>query len=101
MVDQNFIERLAHALAARIIPRLLDGKPYPRLMNATEAAAYLGRESEASIYHLVKRREIPCVKHGRNLRFDRLELDKWIEADTVHHNKLCRKCGERKKGQTR
>jgi excisionase family DNA binding protein len=98
MVDQNFVERLAKALAARIIPELQNGKPYPRLLNAKQAAVYIGRPSEASVHHLVKRREIPCVKHGRSLRFDRLELDKWIEADTVRHNRLCSECCKRKKG---
>jgi excisionase family DNA binding protein len=51
-------------------------------MNVKQAAAYLGR-SESALFHLVAKREIPFVKHGRNLRFDRLELDKWIERDKV------------------
>jgi len=85
MWDQKFIDQLAQALTARIAPQIQNnnpGKMYPRLMNVKQAAAYLGR-SESALFHLVARREIPCIKHGRNLRFDRLELDKWIERDKV------------------
>jgi excisionase family DNA binding protein len=85
MWDQKFIEQLAQALAARILPQVQNAngnKSYPRLMNVKQAAAYLGR-SRSALFHLVARREIPCVKHGRNLRFDRLELDKWIERHKV------------------
>jgi excisionase family DNA binding protein len=57
-------------------------KIQPRLLTCKQAAAYIGR-SESALFHMVARREIPCVKHGRNLRFDRLELDKWIERDKV------------------
>lgn len=87
MFDQNFVDRLAQALVARILPQIQNGngaKATPkRLLSVKEAAAYLGRKSVSSIYHLVARREIPCVKHGRNLRFDVKELDRWIEGDRV------------------
>jgi excisionase family DNA binding protein len=94
MVDQNFVDRLAKALAERLLPQLHDNKPYPRLMNAKQAAAYLGRPSKASIYQLVHRGEIPFVRHGsRHLRFDRLALDRWVESETVEK----RTCGEHRK----
>jgi excisionase family DNA binding protein len=86
MFDQNFIERLAQALAARIAPQMQKGNgasQLPRLLTAAQAARYLGRKSPQSLYHLVARREIPYVKHGRNLRFDRLELDRWIQEDKI------------------
>jgi excisionase family DNA binding protein len=89
MFDQNFIERLAQALAARIIPQIQNGNGHgskpaqKRLLTIKEAADYLGRPSASSIYHLVARRELPCVRHGRNRRFDVKELDRWIEGDRV------------------
>jgi excisionase family DNA binding protein len=85
MWDDKFIQQLAQALAARIVPQIQNVNPakqYPRLMTVTQAAAYLGR-SQSALFHLVARREIPCIKHGRNLRFDRVELDKWIDGDKV------------------
>ena len=103
MFDQSFIERLAQALAARILPHLQShngNEQYPRLMNATQAAAYLGRKSPGSVYHLVNRHEIPCVRHGRNLRFDRLELDKWIAADKSYNHKLCSSTANERKDES-
>jgi excisionase family DNA binding protein len=85
MWDDKFIQQLAQALAARILPQIPNGHPakqYPRLMNVTQAAAYLGR-SPSAVFHLISRREIPVVKHGRHVRLDRLELDKWIDSDKV------------------
>lgn len=52
----------------------------PRLLNSKQAAVYISR-SQSALSKLVHRGEIPCVKHGRNLRFDRLDLDNWIEGD--------------------
>jgi len=87
MFDQNFIERLAQTLAARMAQLQngnANGKPSApkRLLTVKEAAAYLGR-SVSAVYHLVARREIAVVRHGRNLRFDVRELDRWIEGDKI------------------
>ena len=99
MLDQTTIDRIAQAVAARIIPHLQNGsngsgsngngrvpsvapKIAVRLMTIDQAATYLGR-STLALYHLKSRREIPFVKHGRNLRFDRNALDKWLEGDAV------------------
>jgi hypothetical protein len=96
MFDQQFVEKLAQALVARILPQLQNGngngaKPTPqRLLGVREAAIYLGRykvengvrkPSCSSIYHLVSRREIPCTRHGKCLRFDVRDLDRWIDGD--------------------
>lgn len=86
MFDQNFIERLAQALTARIIPQIQKGnvaKATPkRLLTVKEAAAYLGR-SESALYHLKARGEIPYIGHGRHLRFDVEQLNSWIKGDRV------------------
>jgi len=97
MLDPNFVEKLAQAIWARMIPQIelvknafIGGDPnsrtgnkvLPRLLTVREAAAYIGR-SVSALYKLVARREIGCVRHGRNLRFDRVELDRWIERDRV------------------
>jgi excisionase family DNA binding protein len=97
MFDPKTLDQLAQALVARIIPQLQNGggngdppgaspfrngtKPLPkRLLTIKEAAAYLGR-SVSAVYHLVARGELACVRHGRNLRFDLDELNRWIERD--------------------
>ena len=93
MANTHLIEQIAQAVAARLLPHLQSGNngsgngnsPKPiqrRLLTVKEASSYLGR-SEAAIYHLVARREISVVRHGRNLRFDVKELDRWIEGDRV------------------
>jgi len=86
MFDQTFVDRLAQALIARIIPQLPNGngsKQTPKkLLNIKECAAYIGR-SETAVYRLVARHQIPVVRNGRTLRFDRIEIDRWVEADKV------------------
>ena len=98
MYDPNFLNQLAHEIAKRLKAELHPAEnwnggnggsndngrqPLPvlrRLLDVHEAAAYL-RRSESALYHLVGRREIACVRHGRNLRFDVKELDRWIDSD--------------------
>ena len=47
-----------------------------------EAARYL-KISRAKLYYLVKRREIPHIKIGRNKRIMLSELEKWIDKHKV------------------
>jgi excisionase family DNA binding protein len=90
--NDNRWKQLAHMIAAYVLREIQEqtkngsGHEKPinaRLLTVAEAAEYLGRPGASSIYHLVYRKEIPCVTHGRNLRFDVRELDKWIERDKV------------------
>ena len=87
MFDQNFVDRLAQAVAAKILAQLRNGNGNggggvpKRLLTVKEAAAYIGRPSPSAVYKLVSRHEIPVVRHGRNVRFDVRELNKWIESD--------------------
>ena len=87
MFDPKTLDQLAQALVARMIPPLQTAPPSgskvaPRLLTVKQTAEYLGR-SVSAIYKLRARREIACVIHGRNLRFDRIELDRWIQNGKV------------------
>jgi len=47
------------------------------LMTTTELAEYL-RISRASVYRLVRQKQIPVSKVGRQLRFRRDTVDMWL-----------------------
>jgi excisionase family DNA binding protein len=49
----------------------------PRWFDVDTAARYLCMSRHA-IYHRVSRRQIPFVKDGRTIRFDRHALDRWM-----------------------
>ena len=53
-----------------------------RLLTIKEASEYLGI-TENALYCMVYRRQIPFVKIGKRLRFDKIDLDKWIEKHTI------------------
>lgn len=48
-----------------------------RLLTVRQAAEYLGT-TPATLYSKVWRREVPFVKLGRSVRFDRVDLDELI-----------------------
>ena len=52
-------------------------------MTVKEAAAYLA-VPVATLYTRVFHREIPFVKLGRSVRFDRADLEALIEESKVH-----------------
>lgn len=54
----------------------------PRLLNAADAAAYLGL-TERSVRTMAHRRQIPIVKRGRTLMFDLVDLDEWIDDHKI------------------
>ncbi len=49
----------------------------PELMTTIELAGYL-RISRASIYRLVRQKQIPVSKVGRQLRFRKDTIDLWL-----------------------
>lgn len=56
-----------------------------RLLNVEELSAYMGTP-KGSIYTMVSLRRIPqkCViKIGRALRFEKAEIDKWLNEKRV------------------
>ena len=55
------------------------------LLTATQVAKIL-QVSEAHVYVLAKRGELPSVRFGRVVRFDENEIDAFIQA----HKKVCK-----------
>jgi hypothetical protein len=53
-------------------------------LNSEEAVMYLRLPSVGALRNLVYRRQIPFTKLGRSLRFDRLELDRFLVSLTRH-----------------
>ena len=53
-----------------------------RLLNIKEASEYLGI-SQKGLYNMIYRREIPFIKIGGRVRFDIIDLDKWIEGQKI------------------
>jgi len=54
----------------------------PRALNIQEAASYIG----ATVWFLrtlIWNRRIPYLKHGHRYAFDRLDLDRFLEAQKV------------------
>ena len=56
-----------------------------RLMTVKEAAVYLA-VPVATLYTRVFYRQIPFLRFGRSIRFDRKDLDTVIEESKVHPN---------------
>ena len=53
-----------------------------RMMTAEQLSRYLG-VSRQRVYTLTHMREIPHLKIGRTVRFDRHEIDEWLSAQAV------------------
>jgi excisionase family DNA binding protein len=53
-----------------------------RLLNAKEAAGYLGFKVD-TVYRKARLRELPSVKVGRALRFDVKALERFVEQHTI------------------
>lgn len=58
-----------------------------RYLSVRAAATYLGRTPRA-IYHLVERGQIPCIRRGRRVFFDRVELDRWMVSGATSATEL-------------
>ena len=59
-----------------------NGSVGKRLLNVEEAAGYLGLKVD-TVYKKARLRELPFVKVGRALRFDKQALDRLIEQHTI------------------
>ncbi len=55
----------------------------PRWLDVDAAARYLCM-SRHSLYHRVNRRQMPFVRQGRVIRFDRFALDRWMAKGVRH-----------------
>ena len=50
-----------------------------KLMTVDEAAAYLGL-SVHTLYSWTSQRKVPFIKLGNRVRFDRCQIDVWLEG---------------------
>ena len=84
MFDENFVTALAAQIVARLIPEIEQHSRTrtARLLTVREAAAYIGR-TEQAVQHLIHKRELVVVRKGRRVHVDRIDLDRWIEANKV------------------
>ncbi len=55
------------------------GKPMEKLMTLEEVAKYL-RLSVHTLYKMAEQRRIPALKAGKQWRFKKDEIDKWLRA---------------------
>ncbi|MBI4284162.1 MAG: helix-turn-helix domain-containing protein [Chloroflexi bacterium] len=55
----------------------------PRYLRIPQAASYLGLAVK-TLYRLAEEKRIPHIRKGRTLFFDRLALDKWMQAGAVN-----------------
>lgn len=76
MSDLLNIEALADALSRKMMANGMVERP--RLMNLDQAAAYLGMTADA-VKSKALMGQMPAVKIDKKWRFDRLDLDRWIE----------------------
>lgn len=53
-----------------------------RLLTVDEASYYLGL-TKTTLYTWTCQKKIPHVKIGRALRFDKAELDAWVESKKI------------------
>ena len=53
-----------------------------RLLNIREVSEYLGLSTN-TLYTWISQKKIPYVKMGRLSKFDKKDLDKWIESKKV------------------
>jgi len=60
-------------------------------MSASELAQYLGC-TETSVRQRVKRANIPFIRDGRRIRFDREDIDRYLAARKVCHKKHHHEC---------
>ena len=57
------------------VPVKDDGRP----MNSSQTAEFLGM-AIGTVYQLVNKKQIPHTKRGKLLRFDRKELQAWLDG---------------------
>jgi excisionase family DNA binding protein len=62
--------------------RTEDHHNIPRLLNAHEVSKILSL-GISTVYLLIKRKELPCVRFGRAVRVRSEDLEKFIEANTA------------------
>ena len=82
-MNSDLITAIAEAVVAKLEPHL-SGRILPHMMSLQTAAEYLGRSPKA-LRHLVRSGRIKIKRFDRRIQFDRLELDRWIEAQNLEN----------------
>ena len=70
------IEALADAISRKMVANGTSERP--RLLNLEQTAAYLGMTTDA-VKSKALMGQMPAVKVDKKWRFDRVDLDRWIE----------------------
>lgn len=80
-------------------PRPLASEPaiVSPYLTAKEAAAYLKFRSVGALYAALKPQQIPVLRRGVTLLFDRAELDAWLRRE--RHTPQCGAVTEFRKGR--
>ncbi len=68
-----------------------------RLLTATEVARYF-RLHVMTIYRMIQRRELPAVRVGRQWRFRRSRIDRWLQEQGRADGQLPHSRGFRRQG---
>jgi excisionase family DNA binding protein len=71
--------KLTEATEARRRLERAPRAPLEALLTVKEVAELL-RIHQVTVYRMVRRRDLPSVRVGRELRFDPADLRRWIEA---------------------
>ena len=58
-----------------------------RLMSPEKAAEYIDRSVDL-VYEMIANGKLPFVRKGRHYSLDRLDLDKWIDANKEKNTEL-------------
>ena len=75
---ESFLNTFSKTLAEEIV-KIMSAQNAPRLMNAREAGAYLGR-SERWVRTETAAGRLECVREGKSRpRYDRAALDRYVE----------------------
>ncbi len=86
-IPDTLVQAIAAAVVDRLRPVILGLTAPPAkadgLMSVDELAAHLGGVSRDWIYQRTSKNEIPFVKVGRLLKFDRTAIDKWRASRAV------------------
>lgn len=79
MFSEQFLDSFATIVAERVAGLMSNSSnTQKRLMTVTEVAEYIGKTKQA-VYHMVSQNSIPHKYIGHKLRFDREQIDRWID----------------------
>ena len=75
---QSYLWDAVTEIEKRLAEALPPGNP-EELWRVPEVAKYL-REHEKTVYAWVESRKLPCLRVGRNIRFRRSDITRWLAS---------------------